>query len=110
MDFELTRDQKMIAQNVREFMRKEIGPVAEEIDREDRFPDGIWRKLGELGFLGVSLSENCGGFGYDTLTFVIMMEEMARVCPAVALSVCAHSNLCAFNLERNANEMQKQKY
>ncbi|MBU2646161.1 acyl-CoA dehydrogenase family protein [bacterium] len=110
MDLEWTREQKMIEKNVREFMLKEIAPVAEEIDREDRLPDGIWRKMGDLGFLGLSLPETYGGFATDTVTFTIMMEQMGRICPALALSVGAHANLCAHNLERNGNEAQKQKY
>ncbi len=110
MEFEFTRDQQMIQKNVREFMRKEILPVAEEIDKTDKFPEGIWEKMGELGFLGLSMSDSYGGFGYDTLTFTLMMEEMARICPGLALSVGAHSNLCIHNLESNGNEEQKQKY
>ena len=110
MDFDLSREQQMIQKNVREFMRKEILPVAEQIDKEDQFPEGIWPLMGELGFLGLNMSETYGGLGYDVLTFTLMMEEMAKVCPAVALSVAAHSNLCIHNLERNGNEIQKQKY
>ncbi len=110
MEFEFTREQQMIQKNVREFMRKEVLPVTEQIDREDKFPDDIWRKLGELGFLGLSMAEAHGGFGCDTLTFILMLEEMARICPALALSVAAHSNLCMDNLERNGSEAQKQKY
>jgi isovaleryl-CoA dehydrogenase len=110
MDFQWTRDQKMIEKNVREFMVKEIAPIAEEIDQNDKIPEYLWPKMGELGFLGLSISEEYGGFGYDTVTYTIMMEQMARVCPALALSVGATSNLCAHNLERNGNEEQKQKY
>lgn len=110
MDLEWTREQKMIEKNVREFMLKEIAPVAEAIDREDKLPAGIWRKMGDLGFLGLSLPEKYGGFATDTVTFTIMMEQMGRICPALALSVGAHANLCAHNLERNGNDMQKQKY
>ncbi len=110
MEFELTREQQMIQKNVREFMRKEILPVTAEIDKNDQFPAGIWQKMGELGFLGLSIPDAYGGFGYDNLTFTLMMEEMGRVCPALALSVGAHSNLCMHNLERNGSEAQKQKY
>ncbi|MFC1857390.1 acyl-CoA dehydrogenase family protein [Thermodesulfobacteriota bacterium] len=110
MDFELSKEQKMIQQNVREFMRKEIAPVAEDIDREDRFPPGIWKTLGELGLLGLGISEEYGGTGYNTLTFVLVIEQMARVCPALALSYGAHTNLFGHNLQRNAGEEQKQKY
>ena len=110
MSFELTKEQKMIQKNVREFMRKEIAPVAEEIDQEDRFPPDIWKKLGDLGLLGLSISEKYGGTGYDILTFTLVGEQMARVCPALALSFVAHVNLCAHNLQRNGSEEQKQKY
>jgi isovaleryl-CoA dehydrogenase len=110
MDFELTKEQKMIQKNVREFMRKEIAPVAEEIDREDRFPQDIWKKLGDLGLLGLGISEEYGGTGYDILTFALVAEQMARICPALALSYGAHVNLCAHNLARSGNEEQKHKY
>ncbi|MGB9499402.1 MAG: acyl-CoA dehydrogenase family protein [Dissulfuribacterales bacterium] len=110
MDFELTREQKMIIKNVREFMRKEIEPVAEEIDREDRFPEGIWRTLGDLGLLGIGIPEAYGGSGMDKFTFTLVVEQIAIVCPGLALSYGAHTNLCAHNLEYNGTEEQKQKY
>lgn len=110
MDFELTREQKMIQKNVREFMIKEIGPVTEEIDQKDEFPPGIWQKMGDLGFLGLGISEAYGGSGYDLLTFTLVIEQLARVCPALALSFGAHVNLCAHNIERNATEDLKRKY
>ncbi len=110
MDFELTREQKMIMKNVREFMRKEIEPVAEEIDREDRFPEGIWQTLGDLGVLGLGVPEEYGGSGMDKFTFTLVVEQIARVSPGIALSYVAHSNLCAHNLEYNGTEEQKQKY
>jgi isovaleryl-CoA dehydrogenase len=110
MNFELTREQKMIMKNVREFMRKEIEPVAEEIDREDRFPEGIWQTLGDLGVLGLGIPEAYGGSGMDKFTFTLVVEQIARVSPGIALSYVAHSNLCAHNLEYNGTEEQKQKY
>jgi len=110
MDFGLTQEQKMIEKSVREFMEKQIAPKAEEIDRTDKFPAGIWKLLGDMGFLGISVDEAYGGEGYDTLTFTLMMEQMGRVCPGLALSVGAHANLCAHNLEKNGNEDQKKKY
>lgn len=110
MDFELTREQKMIQKNVSEFMRKEIAPQAEEIDRTDRLPEGIWKILGELGMLGIGISEEYGGTGMDTLTFVLAVEQMARVCPGLAVSYVAHTDLCAHNIERNGTEEQKHKY
>lgn len=68
MDFDLNEEQRIIQRNVRQFMVKEIEPVAEKIDREDEFPPGIWKKLGELGVLGVTVPEAYGGSGFDLLT------------------------------------------
>jgi len=110
MDFDLNEEQRIIQRNVRQFMVKEIEPVAEKIDREDEFPPGIWKKLGELGVLGVTVPEAYGGSGFDLLTAVLVIEQIARTCPALAVSYGAHANLCADNLSRNANEHQKEKY
>jgi isovaleryl-CoA dehydrogenase len=110
MDFELSREQRMIQKNTREFMKNKIEPVADEIDREDRFPEGIWQTLGSLGFLGISLPETYGGSNYDTLTFVLVLEQMGRICPALGLSYGAHTNLCAHNLARNGSTELKDKY
>ena len=110
MDFELSREQKMIQKSVREFMHKEIAPLTEEIDRNDRFPEGIWKKLGDLGVLGLGIPEEYGGSGLDMMALVLAVEEIARVCPALALSYGAHLNLCAHNLERNGTDDQKQRF
>ena len=110
MDFGLTREQKMIVKNVKEFMRKEIAPVADEMDREEFLPEGIWQTLGDLGLLGLGIPEEFGGSGMDKFTFTLVVEQIARVCPGLALSYVAHSNLCAHNIEHNASETQKHKY
>ena len=110
MDFELTREQKMIVKNIKEFMRKEIAPISEELDREDRLPEGIWHTMGDLGLLGLGIPEAYGGCGLDKFTFTLVTEQIARVCPGLALSFAAHTNLCAHNIEYNASEEQKQKY
>jgi len=91
-------------------MLKEIKPVAEQIDRDDEFPPGIWKKMGDLGILGVTISEEYGGSGFDLLTGVLIMEQIGRICPALAVSYGAHANLCADNLHRNATREQKRKY
>ena len=110
MDFELSETHKMLADSVYDFMLKEIEPLAEKIDREDKFPDGIWRRLGDMGWLGVTVPEKYGGTGMDYLAQCICLEQMSRICPAISLSCHAHSNLCADNLHRNGNEAQRQKY
>jgi isovaleryl-CoA dehydrogenase len=110
MDFELTREQKMIQKNVKEFMRKEIAPIAEELDRDGHMPEGIWKTLGELGLLGIGVPEEYEGSGMDKFTFMLVTEQIARVCPGIALSYVAHSNLCVHNIEHNASEEIKKKY
>lgn len=110
MDFEITEEQRIVQRNVRQFMVKEVEPVCEQIDRDDEFPTGIWGKLGDLGLLGVTVEEAYGGSGFDLLTAVLVMEQIARTCPALAVSYGAHANLCADNLHRNSNEEQKKKY
>ncbi|MEJ2717544.1 MAG: acyl-CoA dehydrogenase family protein [Deltaproteobacteria bacterium] len=110
MDFDLSEEQKLVQRNVRQFMLKEIAPLAEQIDREDKLPPGVWKKMGDLGILGVTISEEYGGSGFDLLTAVLVIEQIGRVCPALAVSYGAHANLCADNLHRNASEEQKRKY
>lgn len=110
MDFELREEQRLVRMSVRQFMLKEIEPVAEKIDREDALPEGIWKTLGDLGLLGVTVDEEYGGSGFDLLTGILVNEEMARICPALALSFTAHANLCADNLNRNGDEEQKRRY
>ena len=110
MDMELTREQKMIVKNVKEFMRKEIEPIAEELDREGHLPEGIWKTFGDLGLLGIGIPEEYGGSGLDKFTYTLVMEQVARVCPGLALSMAAHTNLCAHNILHNASEQIKQKY
>lgn len=110
MDFELTEEQVMLKDMARNFMEKEIGPQAEKIEREEKLPEGIWLKLGELGLLGITIPEEYGGAGADLLSCLIVVEEMGRVCPALGLSYVAHANLCANNLKNNGNEAQRRKY
>ena len=78
--------------------------------RSKAFPEGIWGRLGDLGVLGATVDETYGGSGFDLLTGVLIVEEIARTCPALALSYAAHANLCADNLNRNAEDDQKRRY
>lgn len=110
MDFDLTEEQRLVQKNVHQFMVKEIEPLAEQIDREDKFPPGIWNKMGELGILGVTVSEEYGGSGFDLLSAVLVIEQIARTSPALAVSYGAHANLCTDSLYRNGTEEQKRKY
>ena len=110
MDFELSEGYKMLADSVRDFMDKEIEPLAEQIDKDDKMPEWIWKRLGELGWLGITVPEKYGGSGFDYLAHTICCEQMTRICPALALSYGAHSNLCMDNLYRSSTEEQRNKY
>jgi len=106
----LSEERLLIRESVRKFTEREIAPLAEKMDREELFPDGLFLKLGELGVLGVTVSEEFGGIGGDPLTHVLITEELAKGSGAVALSYVAHSNLCVHNLFRHGNAGQRSKY
>ncbi|MCI4328940.1 MAG: acyl-CoA dehydrogenase family protein, partial [Thermoplasmata archaeon] len=94
----------------RKFVAREIAPVADRMDREDYFPRSVFQRLGDDGFLGITLPEAYGGLGLSYIAQAIVLEEIARSSPALALSVGAHSNLCADNLARNGSEALNQQY
>jgi isovaleryl-CoA dehydrogenase len=110
MDFNMTEQHIMLKESIRNFAAKEIWPIAEEVDLKDEWPEGMWQKLGALGIMGITVDESYGGAGADLLSAVLVLEELAKASPAIALSWVAHANLCLDNLNRNANLEQKQKY
>jgi short/branched chain acyl-CoA dehydrogenase len=93
VDFELSSEQRLIQQTVRDFARAEIAPVAEELDRTKTFPYEIVAKLGELGLMGIPFPEEYGGGGADTLAYAVAIEELARVDASVCITVAAHTSL-----------------
>lgn len=110
MEFSLSEEHRMLKESVANFASKEIQPIAEEIDREDKWPDGLWQKLADLGIMGITVNQAYGGAGADILSASLACEELAKVSAAVALSWGAHANLCCNNLNSHANETQKKKY
>jgi alkylation response protein AidB-like acyl-CoA dehydrogenase len=110
MDFELTEEHQMIRRMVREFARKEIAPRAEEIDEADEFAWDIFRKMGEVGLLGLPFPQEYGGSGADYLSLVIALEEVARASGSVAITFDAHTSLCCEPLYLFGTEEQKRKY
>jgi butyryl-CoA dehydrogenase len=106
----LTEEQIMLRDTVREFAKKEIEPIAAEIDQTMAFPAENLRKMGELGFLGISFPPEYGGSGMDTLSFTLMIEETAKACGSTCLSVAAHCSLCCTPIFLFGNEAQKKKY
>lgn len=107
MDLSLSEEEREIREAARKFARNEIAPVAERMDREDYFPREVFRRLGEQGFLGVTVPTQYGGLGLSYLAQALLLEEFARFSPALALSVGAHSNLFADNLGRNGTDAQR---
>ncbi|HZY70793.1 MAG TPA: acyl-CoA dehydrogenase family protein [Thermoplasmata archaeon] len=110
MEFGIPEEIRLLGDAARAFARKEVAPIADRMDREDYFPREVFRRLGEQGFLGVSVPEAYGGLGLPYLAQALILEEIARVSPALALSVGAHSNLCVDNLARNGTSAQKERF
>ena len=108
--FFLTEEHKVMRRMVREFAEKEIAPRAAEIDRTCEFPVETFRKMGELGLLGIPYPEEWGGAGADYLSYAIAVEEVARVCGSTALSMAAHTTLGCGPIHHFGTEEQKEKY
>jgi len=110
MDFDLGEEIDALRDTIAAFSAAEIAPRAAEIDRVNTFPADLWRKMGDLGVLGVTVSEEYGGAGMSYLAHVVAMEEISRASASVGLSYGAHSNLCVNQIRRNGNEAQKRRY
>ena len=110
VDFESGEEHEMLKDTVYKFAVNEVGPVAEEMDDKDELDLNIFSKLADMGLLGINVSEEYGGSDFDILSSVLVMEQLSRISPALALSYGAHTNLCLGNLYNNANEDQKRRY
>ncbi|PWI56856.1 acyl-CoA dehydrogenase family protein [Sulfoacidibacillus thermotolerans] len=110
MNFDLSQEQSMIVKMVREFAEEEIAPKAAEVDRNARFPIETFEKLGELGLLGLPISEEYGGAGGDTISYALAVEEIGRACGSTGLSYAAHVSLGCGPLYYFGTEEQKKKY
>ena len=110
MDFRLTADQDLLRRSVREFADSEIRPHVREWDQAQQFPAALVPQLAALGLMGIQFPENYGGAGMSAIDYCICIEELARVDPAVALSVAAHNGLCAAHIFRSGTEPQKQRF
>jgi len=101
---------EMLREQINHFAATEIAPLAQSIDQSNEFPNQLWSKLGEMGLLGVTISEEFGGADMGYLAHVVAMEEVSRASASVGLSYGAHSNLCVNQIYRNGTQAQKEKY
>ena len=110
LNFQLGDEVDALRDAVRDFAQSEIAPRAAEIDHSDQFPMDLWRKMGDLGVLGITVSEEYGGANMGYLAHMVAMEEISRASASVGLSYGAHSNLCVNQIKRNGNDEQRKKY
>ena len=110
INFYLGEDIDSLRHAVHAYAQAEIAPIAEEIDRTDQFPMEQWKKMGDLGVLGITVSEEYGGANMGYLAHMVALEEISRASASVGLSYGAHSNLCVNQIHRNGTAAQKEKY
>jgi isovaleryl-CoA dehydrogenase len=110
LNFHLGETIDMLRATVQQFAADDIAPRAADIDRENRFPSELWRRMGDIGLLGITVEEEYGGTAMGYLAHVIAMEEISRASASVGLSYGAHSNLCVNQIRRNGSVAQKRKY
>jgi isovaleryl-CoA dehydrogenase len=110
LNFALGETLDLLRDQVQAFARAHVAPLAAQIDRANQFPPELWRQMGEMGLLGITVPEAYGGSGLSYLAHVVAMEELSRASASVALSYGAHSNLCVNQIERHGTPAQKAAY
>jgi butyryl-CoA dehydrogenase len=110
MDFNLTEEHQLIRQSVREFCDKYVAPIAEEVDRDQRYPEEVIKKIAEQEWMGIYFPPEYGGAGADMLSYIIVLEELARACSSTCVVVSAHTSLAGYPLYKFGTEEQKMKY
>jgi isovaleryl-CoA dehydrogenase len=110
LNFHLGEEIDVLRDATWSFAQQEIAPIASEIDQTDEFPNHLWRKMGDMGLLGITAEEQYGGSAMGYLAHIVAMEEISRASASVGLSYGAHSNLCVNQIRRNGNDSQRTKY
>src|ERR1043166_1660671 len=110
MNFQLNENQQMIADMVRKFGKEHILPKMMEWDETQEFPIDVFKKLGELGLMGVLVPAEYGGSGFGYMEYVTAITEVAKICGSIGLSLAAHNSLCTGHILQFGNEAQKKKW
>ncbi|MFT8314139.1 MAG: acyl-CoA dehydrogenase [Clostridium sp.] len=110
MNFSLTKEQELVRQMVREFAETDVKPIAAEIDETERFPIENVQKMAKYGMMGIPFAKEYGGAGGDTLSYIIAVEELSKVCGTTGVILSAHTSLCASLINQFGTPEQKQKY
>ena len=110
MDFSLTDEQKLFQKIVREFCEKEIKPISEKIDKEEYFPEELYKKMGRMGLMGMTVPQKYGGAGIDKVSYMIALEEISRFCGSTGITVEAHNTLGIGYIYEAGSEDQRKKY
>ena len=110
MDFNLTEEHLMIRDAARDFAQNELLPGVIERDEKQQFPDELVKKMGDLGFLGIMVDPKYGGSGMDTISYVLVMEELSKIDASASVIVSVNNSLVCYGLEKYGNEEQKEKY
>jgi alkylation response protein AidB-like acyl-CoA dehydrogenase len=110
MNFELTEQQKLFQKVIREFCEKELKPIAAKIDKEEYFPEDFYKKMGQMGLMGMTVPQKYGGAGIDRVSYAIALEEISRFCGSTGLTVEAHNSLGIGHIYEHGNEEQRKKY
>src|SRR5690554_4592718 len=110
MNFELSENQKIIAESAREFAKQYIAPDMMEWDESQHFPVEVFKKAGEMGFMGILVPEELGGSGLSYYEYVVIIDEISQIDPSIGLSVAAHNSLCTNHILTFGNENQKNKW
>ncbi len=110
MDFSLTEEHLMIRDAARDFAQNELLPGVIERDNKQEFPQELIQKMGELGFMGIMVDPKYGGSGMDTISYVLIMEELSKIDASASVMVSVNNSLVCYGLEAYGSEEQKQKY
>ena len=110
MDFSLSDEQKLFQKTIREFCEREIKPIADKIDKEEYSPEDLYKKMGQMGLMGITVPQKYGGAGIDRISYMIALEEISRVSGSVGLTVEAHNSLGIGHIYEHGTEEQRKKY